>query len=243
MRAKRPRRGDGTGLLFSAQELVLEVLTLKKVARRFLDPATIGELDGFVTGLERVARMQGGSRKLELRRLQTVTSEGAYEKCGRRGRHNIHARITGAWGLRAYGGRAGVGGGRQVEFCGLASTKIELLEASRCLAMWRFELGAPDAPGCYFHAQILGGREDPPFPSTLPVPRLPSVFVTPMAAIEYVLGELFQDEWEREVSGKGADQWRRLQRDRLRRLLDWQQKTLDHVRSSPWMTLKAAVFV
>ena len=79
--------------------------------------------------------------------------------------------------------------------------------------MWRVELGADDAPGCYFHTQILGDREESPFPKSVPIPRLPSPFVTPMAAVEFVLGELFQDKWQEEARRTRDPQrrWRSIQ--------------------------------
>ena len=109
--------------------------------------------------------------------------------------------------------------------------------------MWRIEIGAHDAPGCYFHIQILGDSSEPPFPKDIPIPRLPSPFVTPMAAVEYVLGELFQDEWEDKTTGTQNHHrdWKAIQCQRWRNLLRWQEKkALTGDSSSPWMNLKAA---
>jgi len=108
--------------------------------------------------------------------------------------------------------------------------------------MWRVEFGAADSPGCYFHTQILGEKEQPPFPHALSVPRLPSLFVTPMAAVEFLLGELFQDQWEQHIVGDQGDRpfWNGIQQQRLQNLLRWKQQQLDGCQGSPWMALKKA---
>ena len=108
--------------------------------------------------------------------------------------------------------------------------------------MWRLELGADDSPGCYFHVQILGDSNDTPFPSSIPIPRLPSLFVTPMSVIEYVLGEIYQDEWAQETARRTDDllHWRRLQQQRLQCLFTWYQDKTQGSLSSPWMNLKSA---
>ena len=107
--------------------------------------------------------------------------------------------------------------------------------------MWRIEMGAYDSPGCYFHFQILGDRRRPPFPKSIPVPRLPSPFVTPMAAVEFVLGELFQDKWSRTASEARHHhgRWRAIQCQRWCNLLKWQRAAVVGG-SSPWMNLKEA---
>ena len=205
-RARRPV--EGTGLLFSVAELVREVEILKKVAAGFLDRATVWELDEYRNGLSEAARQGSGFSRLELRGVETLPSQGAYEP-DRKGGHSVHGRVSGVWEVRPYeleGRKKKKGAQGKVEFCGIASTKIELWEDDRRLAMWRCEFGDGVGPGCYFHVQVLGDGLDLPFPKTLPVPRLPSLFVTPMAAIEYVLGELFQGEWGKEM---GAALFRR----------------------------------
>ena len=68
------------------------------------------------------------------------------------------------------------------EVAGLASTKLRILDAvsddETELAMWRVELGDQQSPGCYFHTQILGQSDVPPFPHSVCIPRLPTLFAT-----------------------------------------------------------------
>ena len=89
-------------------------------------------------------------------------------------------------------------------------------------------------------AAILGDSDEPPFPKSLPIPRLPSIFVTPMSAVEFVLGELYQDEWAKASAQNihDAQFWRTLQKRRLRSLFSWCQGVLKHSTSSPWVALK-----
>ena len=158
--------------------------------------------------------------------------------------------MTGIWELRPVGQRGKPK--RKIEFMGKASAKIELWHKDflwreehhpgNRLAMWRIELGAHDSPGCYFHIQILGDRDGPSFPRSIPIPRLPSPFVTPMAAVEFVLGELFQDKWSREAGQAGPhhSRWKSIQQKRLSCLLKWQKVAIETGQSSPWMNLKDA---
>lgn len=111
------------------------------------------------------------------------------------------------------------------------------------LAMWRIEIGDDASPGCHFHVQIRGEDEEGPFPKRLSVPRLPTCLASPMAALEFLLAELFQEAWLRHVSAEtdALRQWRAIQRDRLEKLFAWQTQTVSRVnQTSPWSTLKLA---
>jgi hypothetical protein len=109
------------------------------------------------------------------------------------------------------------------------------------LSMWRMEIGMHDSPGCFFHAQVLGTDEQPPFPKALPVPRLPIFPPTPMTCLEYLLSELFQIGWQQhlEKSSSPLNLWRGIQRDRLSSFLKWQLGQITHSTGSPLVHLKA----
>jgi hypothetical protein len=122
-----------------------------------------------------------------------------------------------------------------------ASTRIRVLrEDNTEIAMWRIELGALDAPGCYFHAQILGEASHAPFPDSLPIPRLPVFCATPIAAVEFILGELFQGSWSERVAsgGDNANIYGQVQRNRWRAWLTWQTQILEARSGSPWLAIK-----
>lgn len=182
------------------------------------------DLQGIATGSEQK------TFSLELKCLRTMPSNQYDRRVGK----DIHAVITGIWQLRR-------SGRREVEFCGKASTKIELYASDdhpynpyMRLALWRLELGDEKSPGCYVHAHFLGA---------LPIPRLPSLFITPMSAIEFVLGELFQNEWAKAVAirnNSNVDYWRARQKDRLQKLFLWYNEQMENADSSPWIALKKA---
>ena len=231
------------GLRFKIAELERETKALKTMGTDFLDSGSLWVLDKFSSDLQSIGGAnENGVCTLELQDLRTTPST-KYETGSRQAGRKIHAVISGIWKLRPLGNRSA--SGRKVEFCGNASTRIELHESDEPatrLAMWRLELGAEDSPGCYVHAQILGDSDQPPFPKSVPIPRLPSIFVTPMSAVEFALGELFQDRWARAAANNSSDAqyWRARQKCRLNRLFSWYQSKLGNPVSSPWMTLKAA---
>ena len=238
--------GGVVGLRFPVRELIGEVAALGNMADGLL--VSDAALTAHGRALARIGDKYGErDRYLELQPVRTRPTRD-YEPASRSGGLEVYARITGKWQVRPVGVRRP---NREIAFTGSASAIVELWPA-RCLwreeedessrlAMWRIELGALDSPGCYFHVQILGDRNDPPFPKSLPIPRLPGPFVTPMAAVEYVLGELFQDTWSRKASAARHHhhRWRAIQRRRWSDLLQWHKEAVNGA-SSPWMNLKAA---
>jgi hypothetical protein len=110
------------------------------------------------------------------------------------------------------------------------------------IAMWRMEIGAPDAPGVCFHTQVLGQSDEMPFPSSLPVPRLPMFAASPLAALDFVLGELFQTGWPM-VAGEASAttaMWRSVQTFRWKQVLSWQLERVNAATGSPWLAVKQA---
>ena len=236
------------GLQFPFEELIREAMALEGIAKELLDSSKLWSLRQFTSNLE---SMKSGpaerSRRVELPPLSTEASD-SYDGSARPG---IRMCVTGVWDLCALGEK---GAGRKVEFSGIASTKVTLHyedDPDTTVAEWKIELGDSESPGCYFHIHVPRGGGGPSSRASLPVPRLPSLFVTPMAALEYALGEVFQKEWERVSSRRNphADWWRSTQKKRLCCLLEWQLHCLlksqhqgrrEAMGSSPWMTLKAA---
>lgn len=237
------------GLHFRFRELVEEIQTLRTMAGAFLMTDGTGILTKLKSDLERIGEMSTESpQTLQLPPLRTISTQ-SYEAGERSGGLEIYACMTGVWELLPVGPRRPK---RAIAFVGKASAVVELWPKEHLwceehhpadrLAMWRIELGAHGSPGCYFHIQILGDCDESPFPKSVPIPRLPSPFVTPMAAIEFVLGELFQDGWPQKASEDRPDhqRWRSIQRERWERLLMWQGDALTSGTSSPWMNLKHA---
>jgi hypothetical protein len=136
----------------------------------------------------------------------------------------------------------------QFELVGIASTVVRVVQvdsegADRDeIAMWRTEVGDAQSPGCHFHVQIRGENEELPFPKSLSVPRLPTCLTTPMAAMEFMLGELFQERWRERVSAQTnvLNAWRSIQVSRMEKLFEWHLKEIRDSHTSPWLALKGA---
>ena len=242
-------------LRFEFQEILNEIQAIKEVAKDFLDPLSVnsvlGQLHTNLTSIRGLSRGTSASWGIsEQRPLKTIWSDGAFERTslGRRGLHEICGEITSEWKIAPSDPTAtNKKLAKTFEVVGIASIRIRLLEKvetgpERELAMWKHELGSDSSPGCYFHTQILGesGRVDPPFPHSLPVPRLPALAFTPMAAVEFVLGELFQDEWAEHASREtGATmRWRPIQQRRLKQLLEWKLHIASNCTGPPWIAIK-----
>jgi hypothetical protein len=175
--------------------------------------------------------------------LKTVVSRGAYE-LGSGGHHSIFAQVTAKWRIRKAEQKAR-GQIQQFKLVGIASTRVQLICAAsgenseREIASWRMEIADGKSPGCFFHVQVLGQGTDFPFPSSLPIPRLPGFILTPAAVMEFVLAELFQESWAKHVvrNSTHLNRWIPIQQVRLSRLLKWKLSVLSSG-GSPWTTLK-----
>ncbi len=80
------------------------------------------------------------------------------------------------------------------------------------------------------------------FPHAVDIPRLPGFLVTPSDAVEFLLGELFQDTWAARARDESPDTriWRGGQKARLAKVMEWQQRLLSEALGSPWIALKVA---
>lgn len=261
------------GLHFKIAELIREAKDLGRIAAPVLDRNTAWRLDQFAAHIEGIRSATNGQiRPFQLEGLWTKPTLAYDRSPGRSVRACIDgiwemSRVEAESRRRRRRRDSTNGSVRLVAFSGKASLRIAIYEDDTegewtpppvgCddsdeaenneynrLAMWRIELGRVGAPGPYFHMHALGDRDSAPFPKWLPIPRLPSVFVTPMGALEFCLGELFQDEWKRRVEETTApvSSWCSLQERRLSYLLHWLRCcALRGGDGSPWMNLKKAV--
>ena len=176
------------------------------MARPFLAADGQGVLDTLKVDLERIGgQTTDRVQELELRPLRTRPTRD-YEAGSRSGGQDIYALIKGNWELKSIGRREPK---RKVAFVGKASAVIELWpkdclwmemrEQSKRLAMWRIELGADDAPGCYFHTQVLGDREELPFPQGRSDPTAPEPIHHPDGGCRVRVGRIIPGQ----VAGGG----------------------------------------
>jgi hypothetical protein len=163
--------------------------------------------------------------------LRTIRSPGAYATDGQ-GEHTIRANVTTLWEIDRPDRN-------MVTVRDNVSTSIAITTEAGEIARWTMDIAAVEsAPGCGLHAQVKHGSAW--FPDGLDVPRIPVFIPTLGAVLEYVLGELFQQEWTSHVAGHpSASSWRGLQLATWRRWLDWQRKIIDNATVSPWLDVKA----
>ena len=198
------------GLIFRFDDMRREVEGFFALAKDFLDPSAEACLQIFADKLgiirqkaplsnnppEVLNRKYGWSIP-DNQPLLTRPSR-AYEKGKRKGGPLICARITSIWELSPEPRKSRHDVPKHFYLSGNASVRVEWMDNCdhKSMGSWRMEISDDASPGCYFHAQILGDEPHPPFPHSVTVPRLPCVASTPMAVLEFVLGELFQDQWE-----------------------------------------------
>jgi len=236
-------------LEFYFRELIEEVNAIALMARRFVTPESQSVFDELARSLSGIqAARTERVFQWEIRRdrpIRTVRSPGDYDRDGG-GEHTVYAEITSIWRIVPIAPPRRAHPWQKFALAGLASSVIRVLDEDRHgpreLAMWRMEIADDHGPGCYFHVQVRG-EGDPPFPKSLPVPRLPSLPVTPVAALEFVLAELFQERWGLEGLAREDDnlrRWRAIQTKRLSRFFTWQQEEVLRERAlgSPWIRLK-----
>jgi hypothetical protein len=233
---------------FDFADFIGELEAIQGLAKtEFLDASADWVFGQLLTQLKQLRASRGRSPlRWEVTQnspLRTVATN-QYEPGERRGHCDVVGEISWCWDLQnCFTSKGHV---KEFEICGNASVRLRVRGTennSPEFAMWRIESGAVDSPGCYFHTQVLGDIDEPPFPKSLPVPRLPTLFVTPMSAIEFFLGELFQDSWARRLVGNAHHLtfWNSMQRRHLTRLLDWKKDQIEACdNGSPWLALKRA---
>lgn len=235
-------------LLFRPAELLNELAALQVLAGAFLDRASTYKLEELIDEIKGLLT-RGGPYTLEIpktRPLKTRVSHGEFEPPNKKkSARRVYGSITGIWEVEAteHSIRDPDRPGKKAKpkmligFIGKASTVFEVRDegSEGIVACWKMELGDARSPGCFFHTFASADQ-------SFPVPRHPNVFATPMSAIGFALGELFQESWEETVSGTSdaPNRWRSIQAKRFRALLSWQLDQVAKTTSSPWCSLKAA---
>lgn len=238
-------------LEFGFQDVLDEVDALDKIVGPFCNPRSRPVLPQLITELKSIRDNPSERAWIwgirESNPFYTAVSRGAYQPDDQ-GADNVFAEITSIWTIRRIPPRKKSERVARFKLTGNASTRVRLYREMPLgrdpaeLAMWRAEIGDTVSPGCHFHVQVLGEGNEPPFPRSLDIPRLPALIVTPAAVVEYVVGELFQDTWLKHLSSQSANlnRWWPIQRRYLSAILSWQLKIIKDASSSPWGTLKKA---
>lgn len=171
--------------------------------------------------------------------ILTKVSDGGYESGGG-GAMRVRGKITSVWDIKPVIDER-ESGHAEFRISGRASTKVSILdEGCDRVCMWKIEMGVEDSPGTHFHIQVEGDNDERPFPDWISVPRFPSILVTIPDAIDFLLGEIFQESWVKHVSESSPeiDRWRSYQQRRLLSLLEWKAEQVNNTMGSAWIAIK-----
>lgn len=238
-----------TKLLFDFQDMSNEVDAFAKLAERYISPQSRYVLPNLRGTLDTYRNQKTDAPYdwtiSQTNPLRTETSLGKYE-VGGGGGLPVFAEISAKWRIQRIPLPRRPQHAERFRLVGIASTKVRLLTplddggAPQEVAMWRMEVGDTASPGCHFHVQVMGEHDAYPFPRSVPVPRLPGLLLTPASVIEFVLGELFQDDWLKHIANDSANlqRWAPIQKRRFESLIRWQLEVLERG-GSPWAALKS----
>lgn len=234
---------DYTGIMLSYVSILNEVYRMKKLTADFI--SSEGVLDACVSNLESIRnstpnRMHRWEISDEWP-LTTVPSAGEYRASQKGGGQTVYGTLTFRWEIE----NPDCGSGHPDNFHLIGEATISLkmfLETHDLVAQWQIEAGDASSPGCHFHSAVNQYGPDGLFPEWLKVPRLPSVLLTPMDGLEFLLGEMFQLRWAQAVSEDSEDKnsWTKSQKTRLSKLLKWKLDKIRNAETTPWMALKKA---
>ena len=236
-------------LEFSFKEVLDEIHAFDRIANRFIAGESAGVLRAFYESLRRIRDARSTDRqRWEIPRRQpvrTIPSVGEYEPGGH-GEHTVYAELSCLWEITPVVPRKQSHPLQIFRLTGIASTEVHLFESRdgepRELGTWKMEIGDNASPGCHYHVQMRRDVADPPFPRSLSIPRFPIFFVSPLLALEFVVAELFQEEWPRQLRETSElGRWRSIHLQRLDQFFVWQ---LTEVRrgyrlGTPLLQLKA----
>ena len=238
------------GLEFKVADLEREIQAIKTIAGDFLVPGADSILDRSLAELKAITRRHDGPFRWTISEdlpVKTRISYGDYMPDSK-GSLCVFGQMSFVWELFPVRSSGTSSVAKNVELEGLASTKITIFEGDPLtdeiseLAMWRMEVGDANAPGSHFHVQVMGRDDDLKFPKPLDIPRLPGLFVSPFAVLEFAIAELFQDEWSKHAARPSSSmaQWRSIQAKRQENQLKWQLGLLSSTTGSPWASMKRA---
>lgn len=233
---------EGRLLRLSLPDLRQEIEAASKLASDFLSSEGLRRLEQAQYDLSTALARPESSFTWQVPReepIWTKLSRAEYERKPRGKGPEVVGALSFSWEMRTGAGRS-----KDLFLTGNATTMLRLHDAEgeeeTAVSMWRMEVGAHDSPGCCFHTQVLGTKPHPPFPNSLPVPRLPIFPPTPMACLEFLLSELFQLRWSEAVQRgtQPANMWRAIQQRRLSSFLKWQLAAVERTTGSPLVELK-----
>lgn len=223
-------------LKFRFADFEREGTAFNTLAEDFIDRTQFRRLEQFLRDLrgfqDSGAQMYSWGISRDAK-ISTIVSEGGMDPNGHG--EDVLGRFSCRWDIR----KTKKGG--EFELYGQASSHLEIVvvgdkgcksNEQASLMGWNMDIAtAADAPGCYVHSQVAISK----------LPRFPGVALSPYAAFEFLLGEIFHERWEEQVaSARNSEMWRGVQKKRMTEYLNWLQKKIQTNSTSPWMALKAA---
>lgn len=224
-------------LRFTFEQFHREVDAMSRISRRFMEAGADSIFRRLLTSLDQIGSAGRPARWDAPEGSPLVTCPSSEYEPGGKTAFAVRGEICWTWAISPVRRRPKSKSPPDAfDVNGIASTKIRIRKINannEVLSTWKVELGAIDSPGCYFHSHLDGD---------LCIPRIPSLFITPMATLEFLLGELFQDRWAEHVSSDSDEVrfWRSTQVNSLVQMLEWKRKKIESGVGSPWMALKRA---
>lgn len=231
------------GLEFQYTEMDREITSFMNLASRFITRDSARIADTWARQLKDFRDNNRTQIRWEIPErtpIRTILSEGEYEakkgKC-----KSVEGRVSSVWEIHKVMDRAKRGKKvSDTRFClnGLASTKLSILSDNEVVMCWTMDIGDARSPGSHFHSQFKSQHPDM---SKFPVPRVPSILCTPMDALDFLLGELFQAKWSLSANKSQSDLglWSRYQRGRMLNLLSWMKTLVESSSHAPWLAIKS----
>jgi hypothetical protein len=227
------------GMKFKIADLQRQMNEIAEIASEYLDRGSKEKLKDAARNVKFISKQPTGKWQIDRSDpIKTIPSWGACEKDGKG--KDLQGWMSFVWGMKR--GRNGI-----VELNGKASTVITIHEIekngrsyrlkhaeSEWLQRWNIDVVTDEgAPGPAIHAQISNR-------ANVPVPRLPSILFTPADCLDFLLGELFQENWEEHLAGHShTASFAVSQQDRMQRLLKEHDSRLqDRGRLSAWTNFK-----
>ena len=224
------------GVKFSVAELRNELKYCDTIANKYLEPQSQGRLTRAADQLGYIStKLPKTNYNWQIEKADSLQTKPSLRSmvtsgCG----HSLQGRLCFKWKLRSVDRRT-------VELVGIASTAISIHEVVNSIVCdepvfeWHTDVVTVEsAPGPAFHSQVYNDVK-------LDVPRLPSILFSPADCLDFLLGELYQKEWEcHQSSHENIQRFAKIQKTRFRHLLDKQSSMLskDFGLQSAWIALK-----
>lgn len=211
-------------LHFSTEQIRAETNGMAVLAARFLDPKHGKRLEKAAYDLTLALKTGGVWEIPEEYPLETLASE--------REAGSLFGRLSFRWEVRKLTPKT-------FSVSGNASTTMEIYDlggSSAPLLSWNTDIGGPGHPGYRFHVQFRSNQK------SVEIPRLPSILLTPVDCLDFLLGELFQGEWTKHQyeSRLQTAGWIQGVRTRVCHILRTKADCAAQSQGiTPWMTLKS----